>query len=255
MNDNKPLTLLDSLVSPKNLLILKALIPFLPSNAQKHFAIMIKLEELKNTMNLFSGTPSMEICSSTSDSTPLDMLNAVKVYFSSEESESIDKFINIFSLMSMFNGSDGMGNMSDIFSGMGNMGDIFSGMGDMGDMFSNMGNMGDIFNRSSEQAEPDSQTSEFSEEFNQDNTEDLHNEAAEDLSHKETEDFKTMDTEAETDHSEANNSTNSSNQKSDIISLLTNMLPEEQKNMVDMYSGIMNAEHNSEKSENNPDKQ
>lgn len=123
MDENKPLTILDTLVSPTNLLVMKALIPFMSASIQKQLAIFIKTQELMNTIELFNEN-GLASNSSTSEQNMFDIINTIKVYFPKDTANTIDMMTNAFSMMSAFKDMNGETNMADMFGGMFGNGDF-----------------------------------------------------------------------------------------------------------------------------------
>lgn len=97
--DNISYTEFDKLVSGKRLLILKAALPYISPKNQKAIAIYIKVEELKNTLNLPAKAPILH----SSDS----FIDEIKKYLDESQLESFEMFDTIMSMMSMFKESSG----------------------------------------------------------------------------------------------------------------------------------------------------
>lgn len=99
------LTDFDSVVSAKQLQIMKAAIPYIPVSEQKFLSIYVKISELMNTVNLINQPEAEEvgICSIPQESrNPAQMLNAVKDYCNDKEKEMIDLMFNLISASSLY---------------------------------------------------------------------------------------------------------------------------------------------------------
>lgn len=95
MNQDEPVKAmeLDQLVGAPRLNMLKAALPYIPSDGQMLLSVLIKAGELRNTMNLCaqSAEEGLGICSlGKENTTPLDMLRAIKPFGSQSEQEFID---------------------------------------------------------------------------------------------------------------------------------------------------------------------
>lgn len=104
-NETMQATVLDTMVSNKQLQILKAAIPYISVQEQKYLSIFAKFEELVNTFSLFqsnSKEDSVGICGFSEDSNQtIDMLNAIKGYCSAEEQDTLDLMLNFMTAFSL----------------------------------------------------------------------------------------------------------------------------------------------------------
>lgn len=94
---NFKFTDLDFLVGNHHLQMMKAALPFLHVSEQKFISVLVKLEELHRTVDLFQDeeVATMGICSMDKKSaTPLDMLEAIKPYGTTYEQDMIDVVSN-----------------------------------------------------------------------------------------------------------------------------------------------------------------
>ena len=72
-------TALDQMVSSDQTQLIKAAVPYLPPSARQIISLYTKLEELSNTMALFSpGRTDMQICENTA-ADPVEMLQDMVV--------------------------------------------------------------------------------------------------------------------------------------------------------------------------------
>lgn len=104
-------TYFDSLVSGKNIQIIKTLIPFMPPNSQKILSVMVKVTELQNTIRLVN-SPSIRAAGIHINGTGKnlsDMLEAMKKFLSPQDVEMIDMFMTIMELGKM--NEDAQGDM------------------------------------------------------------------------------------------------------------------------------------------------
>lgn len=88
---------LDFLVGNHHLQMMKAALPFLHVSEQKMLSVLVKLEELHRTIDLFQDqeVATVGICSvDKTSASPLDMLNAIKPYGTTYEQDMIDVISN-----------------------------------------------------------------------------------------------------------------------------------------------------------------
>ncbi|MGN0158160.1 MAG: hypothetical protein ACI39W_03315 [Brotaphodocola sp.] len=101
-NNNIRLTELDYMIADPNIQMMKAAVPFMLPPQQRFLSIMIKLQELNRTMALFRGgdVTAMGISSSSpSNTSPLEMLQAIKPFAGPKEREFIDTLENLQIMM------------------------------------------------------------------------------------------------------------------------------------------------------------
>ena len=105
MNDDfsHKMTPFDEYISNQPLQMMKLLIPFLPPQNQRMFAVYVKFLELRHTLSFFHGMRQKEHSSE-------DIFNTIKPYMSPSDAESFDQMMNMMSMMSMV---QEMQNMSD----------------------------------------------------------------------------------------------------------------------------------------------
>lgn len=96
MNDDFScrMTPFDEYISNQSLQMLKLMIPFLPPQNQRMFAVYIKFLELRHTLAFFRGMRQKE-------HSPEDIFNTIKPYMSPSDAESFDQMMNMMSMMSM----------------------------------------------------------------------------------------------------------------------------------------------------------
>lgn len=106
-------TMFDSIISDKKLQIIKAAIPYIPIGEQKFISIYVKLEELRNTMDIFKqpSVGEVGICSLPNEArNPSEMLNAIKTYCNDYERELLDLLTNFMSAFRIYNSYKGQNN-------------------------------------------------------------------------------------------------------------------------------------------------
>ena len=96
--DELKLTDLDYLIGDHHLQMIKAALPYMQISQQRFLYLLVKGNELMRTMELFREGPEgeMGICSIEQDkASPIEMLNAMKPYGTSQEQDLLDVIINI----------------------------------------------------------------------------------------------------------------------------------------------------------------
>lgn len=95
---------LDDMIQDRQLQMLKTALPYINTSAQKNIAFLIKYMELQRTVSLFnSPQASLQICSGTENDipSPLQMLEALREFFTEKEQENIDMIINYIQMFSV----------------------------------------------------------------------------------------------------------------------------------------------------------
>lgn len=102
--NNIPLTEFDTLVSPKELNILKASLPYINSNGRKLLSIYVKFKELSNTMKLLSKDEALSICSHTTTEKPNmnQLIDSIKIYLDKNELDMVNNYLNTMNTISMY---------------------------------------------------------------------------------------------------------------------------------------------------------
>lgn len=96
--DELKLTDLDYLIGDHHLQMIKAALPYMQISQQRFLSLLVKGNEFMRTMELFreGGEGEMGICSIEQDkASPIEMLNAMKPYGTSQEQDMMDVIINI----------------------------------------------------------------------------------------------------------------------------------------------------------------
>lgn len=93
------LTQFDSLISPRQLQIIKSALPYIPLGEQKVVSLLVKFQELKNTIHLYDSDPAetLGVCSSSDNINEnlSEMVESIKHYCSEPEKENLDFLYNI----------------------------------------------------------------------------------------------------------------------------------------------------------------
>ena len=103
MEENQ-LTPFDHMTHTRELQMLKTALPYMKGNRKRQFAILIKCMELQNTATLFSQEDKvLSMCSvgENENNTPA-MLNALRPFCTQKELETLDMFINVFSMIETY---------------------------------------------------------------------------------------------------------------------------------------------------------
>ncbi len=98
-----PMTPFDEWTVPRELHILKLLIPYTPAASQQTLGILVKIMELQHTFQYFqqqkNALHSQE--ASAGFSSPLDMLEEIAPYLPPEQAEMLGTFRNMMNIMDM----------------------------------------------------------------------------------------------------------------------------------------------------------
>lgn len=102
-SESDKMTPFDSLISPRQLQLLKLFIPYIPIKSQRMLAVYAKFMELKYTLQFFQGFQK-DIHAQTCPnpiSSPFDMLDEIRPYLSEDEQNRLDSFANLLSMMEL----------------------------------------------------------------------------------------------------------------------------------------------------------
>lgn len=95
-------------VSNKPLSILKASLPFLPSNFQRTLSYFVKIEEFNLMCNSFNQdlNSPLSICEAPKDSviSRKELINAISEYLNDNEKEMINMFYNLSIALNLYSG-------------------------------------------------------------------------------------------------------------------------------------------------------
>lgn len=96
-------TALDQMVNNDRCQMLKAAIPYLPSSGRRIVSLYTKVQELANTVQLFSpGNQGMEICAaSVPDTDPLSMIQDIRRFCYGESRRKLDEMVNMMAIVQM----------------------------------------------------------------------------------------------------------------------------------------------------------
>lgn len=94
----------DTMTQTRQLQMLKVMVPYMQSEQQKNFALLIKYMELKNTVSVFSHTDQvLSMCSVSEDEDrTLAMLNELRTFCTEKERETIDMLTNMLSMFETY---------------------------------------------------------------------------------------------------------------------------------------------------------
>ncbi len=129
------MTPFDRQTSSETLFFLKLIVPYLPPQSQRMFAIYIKYLEFQHTLSSFQSFRQKSFEAQS-------ILQDLKPYISPSVSESIDNLMNMMSMMEMFQGMYDSSDNGDSFDPMSMMAQMLSpeqqGMFEMyNEMFAN----------------------------------------------------------------------------------------------------------------------
>lgn len=100
-----PMTPFDEITIPKQLRIIKLLLPFMPNSAQHTLGIFIKFLELQYTIQYFQNSTSSLNSFFTNrkmnSNTPSDILDFLFPYLSSDEIQTANTFRSIINILEM----------------------------------------------------------------------------------------------------------------------------------------------------------
>ena len=103
-HESIPITEFDSLVSPKELNIIKASLPYINGDGQKFLSIFVKLRELTNTIKLMEDNNSLSMCANDTDTKNLSsLIKDIKNYINKKELDTINTYMNTINTISMYN--------------------------------------------------------------------------------------------------------------------------------------------------------
>lgn len=109
--ENESLSLYDNRLQNKEINILKTILPYLGSTAQKNISMMISYLQMQKTMEYFENPENtMQISALEKKNSTSDILNAIKVYCNDNEKRQIDQVLNAMQMLStyeiLFNGGN-----------------------------------------------------------------------------------------------------------------------------------------------------
>lgn len=106
------MTPFDEYISNQSLQMMKLIIPFLPPQNQRMFAVYVKFLELRHTLSFFRSMRQKE-------HTPEDLLQTIKPYLSPSDVESFDQMMSMMSMVQeMQNMSEGDFDYMSMMAGM-----------------------------------------------------------------------------------------------------------------------------------------
>lgn len=102
--ENTPFTPFDHMTQTRELQMLKTMLPYMRESQKKQFAVLIKYMELQNTVQVFSQEDKvLSMCSvDEGKKTTLALLNDLRQFCTEKEQESLDMFVNLFSMIETY---------------------------------------------------------------------------------------------------------------------------------------------------------
>ena len=95
----KPMTLFDSMNTPQWIHSLKLMLPYMPSGIQRTFAVFIRFQEMRYTMEHFKAF--------SSHSSPENIFNDLKPYMEPSDLEMMEQMESMMSMMEMMQNMKG----------------------------------------------------------------------------------------------------------------------------------------------------
>lgn len=107
-----PLTEIDRIANGTELLMLKALLPYLPSGGSPDFAMLIKFMEIRNIRKYYRNRPAANVrAMSAKTCSAAEILQRLALFCPKEQREALRQFRNAIDMAQMF------GTMQDMFGG------------------------------------------------------------------------------------------------------------------------------------------
>ena len=100
--DDLKATELDRMTSSYSLQMMKASLSYLPTAPRRFLSLFIKMQELKNTMDLFSSPDALSICSAGHSQSFYDAISDIKEYGSPEQRRSFERMENLIQFFSLY---------------------------------------------------------------------------------------------------------------------------------------------------------
>lgn len=96
------MTPFDAAISQDSLQMLKATLPYMPTNLQKTLAVYAKISELSNTISYFRNfSPELKMMSSPQTMQPSEILTQLRQYTSGPMQNTIDQLLFFYNTMQM----------------------------------------------------------------------------------------------------------------------------------------------------------
>ena len=97
----EPMTPFDELITSPALQAVKLLIPYTPASGRQMLAAFVKMQELRQAIQLFS-KKQQDVCAQALDrepASPFDILISLKPYLSRRDADMLDMIINLKEIM------------------------------------------------------------------------------------------------------------------------------------------------------------
>ncbi len=99
-NESVSQTPLDQMVSDDRSQMLKAALPYLPQNGQRIVSLYTKVQELSNTLRLFSSAKQdISICAQPQSASPLEMIQDIRRFCYGDSRRRLDQMCNMMSMV------------------------------------------------------------------------------------------------------------------------------------------------------------
>ncbi len=119
-NEFMKLTKFDSMLTSKEMQLVKAVIPYIDGDASAMLGMIIKFQELRNAAALRSTDAVSAMNTDNAQNKMENLFNDIREFLSEEEQETMDMMMSMMEMMNMNEADkqDFMGNYMDMF-GMG----------------------------------------------------------------------------------------------------------------------------------------
>lgn len=98
----KALPVIDQVANGGNLLLMKAMIPYLPQAGQRFLALYAKAAEITNLMGFYRSSPDLGACAGCeAAASPEEMLSDIRCFCGRQEQEAIDQYIQMMQIMQL----------------------------------------------------------------------------------------------------------------------------------------------------------
>lgn len=114
-NDELKQTKFDSMVTNKNMQLVKTIIPYIDNSFGNYLGVFIKMQELKNAAHIRTHP---NVCATNADKPGMEqLLDELKDFMSNEELENIDMMMSVMEMMNMNDSEkqDMMNSYMDLF--------------------------------------------------------------------------------------------------------------------------------------------
>ena len=105
MNEEPIITDFDNMIQDEHHQLLKAALPYIQPRGQRFLSFYVKLQELRNTFNLFREEENtLTACASEKRNlSPLEMLSDIRKFCPKKDQETIDSLLNFINMYTLYN--------------------------------------------------------------------------------------------------------------------------------------------------------